>query len=96
MDEVMVIKSVLLLRDMKTKVHLGFEVKVHSDEKAIELDVSVQPTAKVFYGEELKEKKMAEFLGQRIGGKDRADKDVGIWARAVLELQERLIARGRK
>lgn len=92
----MVIKSVLLLRDMKTKVHLGFEVKVRSDEKVIELDVSVQPTAKVFYGEELKEKKMAEFLGQRIGGKDRAEKDVGIWARAVLELQERLIARGRK
>lgn len=93
----MAIKAVMLLRDMKTKVQIGFEVKVQSDEKTIELDVSVQPTAKVFYGEELKEKKMAEFLEQKLGAKKKPENaDVGVWARAVLELQERLVARGRK
>lgn len=98
LDEVMAIKAVLLLRDMKTKVHIGFEVKVQSNEKAMELDVNIQPIATVIYGEELKEKKMAEFLQQKIGGKnDKLDNGgVGVWARAVLELQERLIARGRK
>ena len=97
LDEVMAIKAVLLLRDMKTKIHVGFEVKVQSDEKAIELDIDVQPTAKVIYGEELKEKKMAEFLQQKISGKNKLENGgVGTWARAVLELQERLIARGRK
>lgn len=98
LDEVMTIKAVLLLRDMKTKVYIGFEVKVQSDEKAIELDVNIQPTATVIYGEELKEKKMAEFLQQKIGGKNDklASGNVGVWARAMLDLQERLIARGRK
>lgn len=98
LDEVMAIKAVLILRDMKTKVHVRFEVKVKSDENAVELDVNVHPTATVIYGEELKEKKMAEFLQQKIGGKnDKLDSgNVGVWARAGLELQERLIARGRK
>lgn len=97
LDEVMAIKAVLLLRDMKTKVHIGFEVKVQSEEKAIELDVNVQPTAKVIYGEELKEKKMAEFLQQKIDSRNKlGNGNMGRWARAVLELQERLIARGRK
>lgn len=98
LDEIMAIKTVLLLRDMETKVHVGFEVKVHNDEKAIDLNVDVQSTAKVIYGEELKEKKMAEFLQQKISGKNNElqNDGVGVWARAVLELQERLIARGRK
>ena len=98
LDEVMAIKAVLLLRDMKTKVHVGFEVKVQSDEKDIELDVNVHSTATVIYGEELKENKMAEFLQQKIGGKNNKldGGNVGVWARAVLELQERLIVRGRK
>lgn len=97
-DEVMAIKAVLLLRDMKTKVHVEFEVKVKSNEKAIDLALTIQPSAKVIYGEELKEKKMAEFLHQQIGGMDRLESGTGVggWARAVLELQERLVARGRK
>lgn len=96
-DEVLAIKVVLLLRAMKTKVHIRFEVKVQTHQKAIELDVSVQSTANVFYGEELKEKKMAEFLEQKISVLEKPGiTDGGVWARAVLELQERLIARGKK
>lgn len=101
LDEVMAIKSVLLLRDMKTKVHVGFEVKVQSVENAIEIEVNIQPTAKVIYGKELKEKNMTDFLQQKIDDdKNNNDKlengGVGVWARAVLDLQERLIARRRK
>lgn len=96
LDEVMAIKAVVLLRPLKTKVHVAFEVRVQSDEKAVELDVSVRPTATVFYGEEFKEKKMAEFLEQKINTRDQTGFGVGIWARAVLELQQRLAARERK
>ena len=97
LDEVMGIKAVILLRPTQTKIHVEFEVHVHSDEKAIELAVSVRPTAKVFYGEDYKEKKMAEFLEEKISIREQPDISAGgSWARAVLELQERLIARGRK
>jgi kinetochore protein Spc7/SPC105 len=96
-DEVLAVKVVLLLRAMKTKVHVRFEVKVQTHEKAIELDVNVQPMTKVVYGEELKERKMAEFLEQKISVMEKPGiNDGGSWARAVLELQERLIARGKK
>lgn len=91
-DEVMNIHSVLLLRDMKTKVEVGFEVSVRSHEKLLELNIAVKPSAKVVYGKEFKEKMMVEFLELRIG----KGLEVGVWARAVKELEERLIAMGKK
>lgn len=91
-DEMMTVRSMLLLRDMRTKIEIGFKVAVRIRETTAELDVTIWPIAKVVYGEGLKEKKMVEFLEQKIGGKsDRVS-----WARSVRELKERLIARGRK
>lgn len=91
-DEIMAVRSMLLLRDMRTKVEIGFKVTVQSRETTAKLDISIQPSAKVVYGEILKEKKMVEFLEQKIGGKSGR----GSWASSVRELKERLIARGRK
>lgn len=91
-DDVMTVRSVLLLRDMKTKLDIGFEVTVQSQESTVELDVAVRPSAKVVYGESRKEKKMVEFLEQRISGKS----GTGAWAMAVEELEKKLIAQGRK
>lgn len=98
-DEVMKVRSILLLRDMRTKVELGFEISVHNDEKVLESRIAVRPSARVMYGEELKEKKMVEFLDLRIKvkkGQGKALSDTGVWARAVGELEDKLIARGRK
>lgn len=99
-DEVMKVRSILLLRDMRTKVELGFEVSVNDDdENVLESRIAVRPSARVVYGEELKEKKMVEFLDQRIvvkNGQGKGHSDSGVWARAVGGLEEKLIARGRK
>lgn len=91
-DDVLAVRSVLLLRDMKTKIDVGVEVTVQSQESTVEIDVAVRTSVKVVYGENLKEKRMEEFLEQRIG----RESDVGVWARAVEELEKKLIARGRK
>ena len=91
-DEVMAIRSVILLQAMRTKVEVIFEVKVRSGEGVAPLGVGVKSNAKVLYGEGLKEKKMAEFLESKIKGA----KDRGTWVRAVGELEGRLRARGKK
>ena len=91
-DEAMVVQASVLLRAMRTKVDVGFEVRVSSGEGAAPLGIDVKASAKVRYGEGLKEKKMTEFLESKIRGVDGR----GIWVKAVGELEERLIARGKK
>ncbi|MCJ1428391.1 hypothetical protein MMC29_006301 [Sticta canariensis] len=91
-DEMMTIRSMLLLRDMRTKIEIGFKVTVQSQETSTELNVAIRPSAKVVYGEGLKENKMLEFIEQKIEGKSER----GMWAKTVRELKERLNARGRK
>lgn len=86
-DEAMSVKVTILLRDMKTKVDLAFCVEVVPRE--MDLNVAVKVRAKVIYGETLKEGKMVEFLEERIA-------EEGDWAKAVRELEGRLVKRGRK
>lgn len=86
-DEAMSVKVTILLRDMKTKVDLAFLVEVMPRE--MDLNVAVKVKAKVIYGETLKEGKMVEFLEERIAKE-------GDWAKAVRELEGRLVRRGRK
>lgn len=95
-DEVMAVRSFILINAMKTKVEVVFEVKVRSGDGVASLGVGVKSNAKVCYGEGLKEKKMGEFLESKIAGKGKGGKDRGVWAKAVGELEERLVARGKK
>lgn len=96
-DETLAVKSVILLQEMKTKVEATFEVGVRSEAGAAGIDVIVTPSAKVVYGEELNGKKLGDFLEQKIGGK-RKGREGGLkqWVQAVKELEERLVARGKK
>lgn len=80
-------KVIILLRDMKTKIDLAFCVEVVPRE--MDLNVAVKVRAKVIYGETLKEGKMVEFLEERIA-------EEGDWAKAVRELEGKLVRRGRK
>ena len=91
-DEVMRVHSVIFLKEMKTKADLVFEIRVRSGEGVDFWHLNVKPTVKVCYGETLNEKKMSEFLESRIRGVE----GYGVWNQAVKELEERLIARGRK
>ena len=77
---------------MKTKVEIVFEISVRSGEGVDALGVDVKANAKVCYGENLKEKNMAEFVESRIKGVQGP----GVWVNAVGELEEKLIARGKK
>ena len=89
-DDVLAIASMVLLRDMKTKVNVIFEVHVGEDKLDVQMDTTSH--AKVIYGESLNEAKMGEFLKQRIGG----CKGAAGWASAVRELEVKLVARGKK
>ena len=91
-DEVMAIRSLILLKAMRTKVEVVFEVKVSSGEGVEDLGLDVKANARVVYGEGLNEKKMSEFLESKI----KRMEERGIWVRAVGDLEERLIARGKK
>ena len=94
-DEVLAVRSTLLLRAMRTKVEVMFEVAVGTgeDQKGLEKELSMDVNigAKVVYGESLNESKMGEFLKLKIGeGRLKG------WAKAVGELEERLLVRGKK
>lgn len=95
-DEVMAVHSILLLRSMRTKIDVSFEVKVQNGEGLAALDVAVKSNAKVVYGEGLKENKMTGFLEQRVAEKNLLDRERGLWARAVAELEEKLLSKGKK
>lgn len=77
---------------MRTKVNAVFEVRVRSGEGVSALGTNIKTSAKVCYGEGLKEKKMAEFLESKV----KVVKELGAWARAVGELEQRLKERGKK
>lgn len=92
-DDILAIRTSILLREMKTKVEATYEVSVggHGDGgEGLQMQMRVDVKARVVYGEELNEGKMGAFLTQKIGKKG------GSWAGGVKELEERLIARGSK
>ena len=95
-DEIIAIRSFILLNAMRTKVEIVFEVKVRSGDGVVSLNLGVKASAKVCYGEGLKEKAMGDFLDSKIAGKGKGAKGKGVWAKAVRELEERLVARGKK
>ena len=96
-DETMSIQSHVLLRAMKTKVNVAFEISICSGDGVATMEVAVKPSVKVVYGEGLNAKKMGEFLGQKLDlRKKGVHNESGQWAQAVEELEQRLVARGLK
>ncbi|KAL8918237.1 MAG: hypothetical protein Q9208_007465 [Pyrenodesmia sp. 3 TL-2023] len=94
-DEVMAVEAILLLQQMQTKLAISFQVQARGGEgeNGMEgLEVAVSSKAKVVYGEDLKENKMAEWLDGKLG----EDQGVGAWGRVVGKLEEKLKARARK
>ncbi|KAI9703396.1 MAG: hypothetical protein M1820_005868 [Bogoriella megaspora] len=87
-DEKMAIRSMMLLSDLETKVNVEFQLGASIRNGSI--DISTTHAVKVAYGEKYNEPKMAEFLGSKVG-----NELVG-WVDAVMELKERLVAKGRK
>jgi kinetochore protein Spc7/SPC105 len=88
-DSSLAITVQVLLREMRTRVTVSYSVDVGGDGLEVQEEVGV--SAKVVYGEELKEGKMGEFLASKVG----EGRGLG-WVKGVRELEERLIKRGRR
>ncbi len=98
-DSSIVVRATLLLVPLSSKVELQFHVAANTGVNGLE--ILVDPQASVVYGERFNEKKMSEFLHSRVGvsGSSPQEKDgkgKQSWSEAVAELEERLLARGKK
>ncbi|KAI0384196.1 Spc7-domain-containing protein [Hypomontagnella monticulosa] len=97
-DSSIAIRSFVLLRPLKTKVEIVFNLQGKSTPNGVE--VTVDPQARVVYGEQFKVDKIIEFLTTRVGTrvvtKEEGDNNAESWVDVVVELQERLLAKGRK
>ncbi|KAI9773486.1 MAG: hypothetical protein M1835_006154 [Candelina submexicana] len=95
-DEVLTAKSTLLLPALKSKVEISFDISISS--LATDLSVSIAPHTRVVYGERFNEQKMQEFLASHINERTRGEDEnaSGNWAKAVLELRGKLLAKGKK
>ncbi|KAK2023502.1 Spc7 kinetochore protein [Colletotrichum zoysiae] len=94
-DSSVAVKSSLLLSQIQTKVEVALEIRGSSNPDGI--DFTLHPEAKVIYGEHFNTGKMGEFLTTHLG--DRAlsqEEGAPSWSNVVVDLHERLLARGRK
>jgi kinetochore protein Spc7/SPC105 len=93
-DERVALRSVLLLPELRTKVHVRFAIDVAIMGEAVEGRVRV--SANVVYGEKYDEPKMADFLEKFIQGRVGSSDEVRQWADGVEDLKSRLLRRGRR
>ncbi|KAI1804712.1 Spc7-domain-containing protein [Daldinia bambusicola] len=96
-DSSISIRSCVLLVPLQTKVEVILDLHGKSTPDGVE--VTVSPKAQVVYGEQFKEDKIVEFLATKIGARVVAKEESGSfesWVEVLVELQERLLARGRK
>lgn len=91
-DEHLTIRAALLLPALETKVHLCFSIGASG--RGMELEIGLDITAQVMYGEKYKEDRMSEFLMSQIG-RGPTDRS-GAWVGAIRELEKKLVAQGKK
>jgi kinetochore protein Spc7/SPC105 len=89
-DSSILVRSSLLLASLATKVDIQFNIHALSNQKG--LAMKLVPVCTVAYGERFNEPKMAEFLSKRTTDNEERKS----WADIVMELEEKLLARGRK
>ncbi|KAI0006504.1 Spc7-domain-containing protein [Xylariaceae sp. FL0662B] len=96
-DSSIAVRSTLLLVPLQTKVEITLGLHGQSTRDGVE--VTIVPQARVVYGEHFKADKVAEYLATRIGSRivtKEDQNDVESWSDVVVELHERLLARGKK
>ncbi|KAH0597791.1 hypothetical protein MHUMG1_04163 [Metarhizium humberi] len=91
-DSSVAVTSSLLLTPLRTRVETTLHLQGHSATKGVDVEISTQ--VKVVYGEHFNVNKVGEFLANKIGDK-LGDKGED-WRDVLIELQQRLIARGKK
>ncbi|PNY18824.1 Kinetochore protein spc7 [Tolypocladium capitatum] len=91
-DSSIAMTSSLLLVPLETRVEVTLHL--HGRSGSAGIDVGLSAEGNVVYGEHFNLEKIGEFLATRIG--DRVAADGEDWSDVVVELQQRLIARGKK
>ncbi|OAA46938.1 chromosome segregation protein [Metarhizium rileyi] len=91
-DSSVAVTCPLLLTPLRTKVEATLHLHGHSASKGVDVEISTQ--VKVVYGEHFNVNKVGEFLATKIGDKLGVKEDG--WSDVLVELQQRLIARGKK
>lgn len=96
-DASVAVRSTLLLAPLQTKVEVT--LSLHAQSTPSGLEVALSPQAQVVYGEHFKIDKVVEYLATRLGGrvvtKDE-NPEVELWSDVLVELHDRLVARGKK
>ncbi|TPX17184.1 uncharacterized protein E0L32_003302 [Thyridium curvatum] len=98
-DSSIAVKSLLVLTPLATKVEVAIHLhSLEGGEGGVE--VAVAPQASVVYGEQFNAAKMSEFVAthipDRVRSREEQKEDESDWGAVALELQERLLARGKK
>lgn len=91
-DSSVAVTSSLLLAPLRTRVETTLLLQGHSMARGVDIEVSTQ--VRVVYGEHFNVNKVGEFLAGKIGDRIGAKEDD--WSSVFVELQQRLIARGKK
>lgn len=86
------VKISMLLRQLETRVELALEFQGQIGKG--DVDVGISSSATVPYGQHFNVAKIKDFLGTRIGSGLKSSGET--WVDALVELQGKLIARGRK
>ncbi|KAH7027679.1 uncharacterized protein B0I36DRAFT_364851 [Microdochium trichocladiopsis] len=96
-DSSVLVRTVLLIAPLQTKVEISLDLRGRGT--ADGLDVTITPTARVVYGEHFKVDKVSDYLSTNLGTNLLSQKtadQVGSWSNVVVDLHQRLLARGRK
>ncbi|KAI1413978.1 Spc7-domain-containing protein [Hypoxylon sp. FL1857] len=96
-DSSIAVRAPLLLPTTKTKVEVS--LGLHGKSTPDGIDVTIVPQARVVYGEQFKVDKIVEYLTTRIGTRvvtREENSSIESWSDVIVELHEKLIAKGRK
>jgi kinetochore protein Spc7/SPC105 len=94
-DSSIMVRAMLLLIPLNSKVDLQFNISTSNAGDGLE--IAIDPVVNVVYGEKFNEKNMTQFMITRVGTtvNEKATEKIA-WTDAVKELEQRLLARGKK
>lgn len=103
-DSSVAVRTSLLIAPLQTKVEISLDLRGRACPTG--LDVSITPAARVVYGEHFKVDKVSDYLSTNLGtnlssstataAQPGLAQGVGSWSNVVVDLHQRLLARGRK
>ncbi|KAI1205429.1 Spc7-domain-containing protein [Annulohypoxylon truncatum] len=89
-------RAILLVSPVKTRVDITLNFHGRSTPSGVE--VTIEPEARVVYGEQFKIDNVVEFLKTRIGTRvitKEEQSNIESWSDIIVELQERLVAKAK-